>query len=157
MLTVRRLHIEDARLITRVAVRRSEEIGVPMCIAVVDESGVLVSFERMDGAKVTSVSIAIDKAFTAAGARNDTAFYGDESNPNSPTWRINGSNGGRFSTIGGGVPVAIDGSVVGGIGISSGSALQDVEVAKAALEGFLSEADRPRTGGNHRPPSSTAK
>jgi uncharacterized protein GlcG (DUF336 family) len=140
MRTKRCLDMEDARCLLDGARRRSEEIGVPMCVAVVDESGVLVAFERMDGGKVSSVSIAIDKAWTAACARNETRFYGDEANPKSPTWRIKGTNEGRFTVIGGGVPLTSDGEVVGGIGVSSGTAEQDEDVAHAAVQHFLDQA-----------------
>ncbi|MQA04941.1 MAG: heme-binding protein [Streptosporangiales bacterium] len=140
MLTTRRLDIADARCILRGAAEHADRIGVPMCSAVVDDAGVLIAFERLDGGKVSSVAIAIDKAFTAAAARNTTAFYGDDANPNSPGWRISGTNGGHFSTIGGGIPVVVDGAVVGGIGVSSGTATQDVEVAEAALDYFLRES-----------------
>jgi uncharacterized protein GlcG (DUF336 family) len=104
-----------------------------MCIAVTDESGTLTAFVREDGAKVTSVSIAIDKAFTAAGARNATTFYRDVSQPSGPAWGIKGTNDGRFSVIGGGQPVYDDGVVVGGIGISGGTATEDDDVAVAAV------------------------
>ena len=140
MLTVRRLDIADARCILQGAARHAEKIGVPMCTAVVDDAGVLLAFERLDGGKVSSVSIAIDKAYTAAAARNPTAFYSDGSNPGSPGWRIKGTDGGRFSTIGGGVPVLVNGAVVGGIGVSSGTAAQDIEVAEAARAHFLHES-----------------
>ena len=134
MRTVRCLDLEDARCLLEGAERRSREIDVPMCTAVVDGAGVLIAFERLDGGKVSSVSIAIDKAFTAAAARMPTAFYGDESQPNSPTWRIKGTNDGRFTVIGGGVPIIDGGTVVGGIGVSSGTAMQDMDVARAAIE-----------------------
>lgn len=143
MLTIRRLDIADARCLLRGAEQRSAEIGVPMCTAVADESGSLIAFERLDGGKVSSTSIAIDKAFTAAASRNSTTFYGDEANPASPTWRINGTNGGRFSTIGGGVPIAIDGVVVGGIGVSSGSQAQDIDVAESAVRYFMEQSGLP--------------
>jgi uncharacterized protein GlcG (DUF336 family) len=139
-LTTRSLDIEDARELIAGAAQRGEEIGVPMCIAVADAAGVLIAFERMDGGKMSSVSIAIDKAFTAAAARRETAFYGDAENPNSPAWRIHGTNGGRFSTIGGGMPIVIDGQVVGGIGVSSGSQAQDVDVATAGVTHYLETA-----------------
>jgi uncharacterized protein GlcG (DUF336 family) len=147
MRSKRCLDIEDARHLLEGARRRAEEIGVPMCTAVVDESGVLIAFERMDGGKVSSVSIAIDKAWTAACARNETKFYGDETNPKSPTWRIKGTNDGRFNVIGGGVPLTADGEVVGGVGVSSGTALQDEDVAHAAVQHYLEQAaaaGRPR-------------
>ena len=54
---------------------RSREIGVPMCIAVTDESGHLIKFERMNGGKISSISIAMDKASTAAVARKGTHEY----------------------------------------------------------------------------------
>ncbi len=121
MLTKRSLDAQDARALLAAAARRAEEIGVPMCMAVTDAAGVkLIAFERMDSGKVSSVAIAIDKAFTAAAARRD-GLLGDADDPNSPAWRIHGTNGGRFSTIGGSIPLVVDEKVVGGIGVSSGS------------------------------------
>ncbi len=134
MQTIRRLGVEDAEQLILGARARAAEIGVPMCIAVVDESGTLISFLREDGAKITSVPLAIDKAFTAAGARNHTTFYGRVSQPDGPAWGIAHSNGGRFSPIGGGVHVLEDGVVVGGIGISGGTAHEDHDVAIAVVE-----------------------
>lgn len=133
MQTIRRLGVEDAEILIAGARRHAAAIGVPMCIAVVDESGTLVQFVREDGAKVTSVPIAIDKAFTAAGARNHTTFYGKVSQPGGAAWGIDKTNGGRFTAIGGGVHVLEDGVVVGGIGVSGGTAHEDQEVAMAAL------------------------
>jgi len=138
--TVRRLDIGDARALLAAARARADEIGVPMCTAVVDESGVLLAFERMDGGKVSSVSIAVDKAFTAACARNATAFYGEASQPGKPAWGIAYTNGGRFNVIGGGQPLVADGEVVGGIGVSSGTAAQDDDVAQAAVASFSGSA-----------------
>lgn len=134
MLTIPRIDLDEARRLVEAATVRSTEIGVPMCIAVVDESGYLVAFDRMDGAKITSVSIAIDKAFTAAGARNPTSFYGEVSQPAAPSWGINQTNGGRFCVIAGGLPVVADGAVIGGIGLSGGTAKQDEEVAAYAVD-----------------------
>jgi uncharacterized protein GlcG (DUF336 family) len=111
-----------------------------MCIAVADESGNLIAFVREDGAKVTSISIAIDKAFTAAGARNHTSFYAKVSQPGGPAWGIDGSNGGRFTAIGGGVHILEGETVVGGIGISGGTSHQDHEVAMAAVEALTATA-----------------
>jgi uncharacterized protein GlcG (DUF336 family) len=133
MQTIRRIGLEEAEALVAGARARSAELGVPMCIAVTDESGTLTAFVREDGAKVTSVPLAIDKAFTAAGARNHTTFYGRVSQPDGPAWGIAHSNGGRFSPIGGGVHILEDGVVVGGIGISGGTAHEDHDVAMAAV------------------------
>ena len=64
MLTIKRLSIEDAKILIDGARAKAIEIDIPMCIAVVDESGQLIAFERMNGGKVTSAIIAQDKAFT---------------------------------------------------------------------------------------------
>ncbi len=111
-----------------------------MCIAVVDESGNLIAFDRMDGAKITSISIAIDKAFTAGAARNPTSFYGAVSQPGAVSWGINQTNGGHFCVIAGGLPIVVNGVVVGGLGLSGGTAAQDEQVAAAALESFQPSA-----------------
>jgi uncharacterized protein GlcG (DUF336 family) len=136
MLEVTRLSIEDARILIDAAVAASDQIGIPMCIAVADESGNLLAFERMDGGKISSISIAIDKAFTGAAARKPTHVYNQLCQPGQPTFGIHITNGGHFSIIGGGFPVTLKGVVVGGIGISSGTANEDVQVAEAALEQF---------------------
>lgn len=136
MQTFRRLDLQDARGLVQQAVQKATEIGVPQCIAITDESGTLIAFDRMDGGKVSSVAIAIDKAFTAAVARNATSFYGNASQPGKPAWGINQTNGGRFCVIGGGLPIIVDDAVVGGIGVSSGTAAQDEVVAQAAVDWF---------------------
>tara|TARA_R110002124_G_scaffold144122_15_gene309080 strand:+ start:31329 stop:31754 length:426 start_codon:yes stop_codon:yes gene_type:complete len=137
MLTINRLDLADAELLIAGARSKAIEIGVPMCSAVTDESGQLIAFQRMDGGKVTSTTIAIDKAFTAAGARRATHDYGVASQPGAPAYGINSAIGGRLMVVGGGLPVTVAGEVVGGIGISSGTPQQDRECAEAGLAHFL--------------------
>lgn len=139
MITVTRLDSADARILIDGARARATEIGVPMCIAITDESGNLIAFERMDGGKVTSSTIAIDKAFTAAGAKKATHEYGEVSQPGKPAYGIASAIGGRLMVVGGGLPVIVDGAVVGGIGISSGTPGQDQDVAQAGIDHFLSQ------------------
>ena len=140
MLTITRLDITDARVLIAGATARAAEIGVPMCIAITDESGQLVAFERMDGGKVTSTTIAIDKAFTAAAARKATHEYGTASQPGAPAYGIASAIGGRLMVVGGGLPVTVNGAVVGGIGVSSGAPAQDQDVAQAGIDAFLNRA-----------------
>lgn len=137
MLTVQRLDIADARILIAGARHQAEAIGVPMCIAITDESGQLIAFERMDGGKVTSTTIAIDKAFTAAAARKATHEYGESAQPGKPAHGIGSTIGGRLIVVGGGLPVVVEGQVVGGIGVSSGTPVQDREVAQAGIDAFL--------------------
>ena len=137
MKTLTRLDIEDARELISGAAAHAREIGVPMCIAVTDESGQLIAFARMEGGKVTSTTIAIDKAFTASAAKKATHDYGSASQPGSAAYGINSAIGGRLMVVGGGLPVVWNGDVVGGIGISSGSPAQDQAVAQAGIDAWL--------------------
>lgn len=139
MISVTRLDLADARLLLEGARAEADRIGVPMCIAIVDESGNLIAFERMEGGKVTSTTIAIDKAYTAAAAKRATHEYGQASQPGNPAYGINSAIGGRLMVVGGGLPVAVDGAVVGGIGVSSGTPAQDQQVAQAGIEHFLAQ------------------
>lgn len=137
MITIQRLDLNDARKMIAGGQAKAREIGVPMCIAIVDESGQLIAFERMEGGKVTSTTIAIDKAFTAAGAKKATHEYGAASQPGAPAYGIASAIGGRLMVVGGGLPVMVEGACVGGIGVSSGSPAQDQEVAQAGVDALL--------------------
>ncbi|WP_373085883.1 heme-binding protein [Sneathiella sp.] len=136
MLTINRLSHDDAKILLDGARQKSVEIGVPMCISVVDESGNLIAFERMDGGKITSITISNDKAFTAAAARKATHDYNAVCIPGNLAFGIHTEVGGRISTVGGGMPVVVAGEVVGGIGLSSGTPKQDMECAEAGLQNF---------------------
>ncbi|KAJ4289097.1 hypothetical protein N0V90_011439 [Kalmusia sp. IMI 367209] len=132
------LTLAGARTALAAAEKRAHEIGVPMNIAVVDSACHLLAFARMDGAKITSIDIAINKAFTAAGHRAPTSIYKDNVWPGGPAFGINNSNGGRFMTIAGGVPVVQDGVVVGAVGCSTGTPAQDEDVAGKGVAGVAS-------------------
>ena len=134
MKQVPKLTIEDAKLMMVAAEQKAVEIGVDMDIAIVDDGGNLVLFQRMDNAKITSISIAMDKAFTAGAARKSTRDYAAVSGPGQPAFGINSSNHGRFMIFAGGLPIIIDGHPVGGIGCSSGTPDQDEVVAQAGLD-----------------------
>jgi uncharacterized protein GlcG (DUF336 family) len=138
MKQVPRLTLDDAKLMLAAAEQKAREIGVDMDIAIVDDGGNLLMFQRMDNARVTSISIAIDKAFTAGAARKSTRAYGEVSGPGQPAFGINSSIQGRFMIFAGGLPIFIDDQPVGGIGCSSGSPDQDEEVARAGIDALLS-------------------
>ena len=112
---------------------KADELGVPMCIAVTDESSNLIAFERMNGAKIPSIAIAIDKSFTASGTRKGTHELAKASQPGQPVYGLESTLGGRMVIIAGGLPVVVDGEVVGGIGVSSGAPDQDLAVAEAGI------------------------
>jgi uncharacterized protein GlcG (DUF336 family) len=142
MLTIKRLDVDEAQMLIDGAAAKAREIGVSMCIAVTDESGHLIRFDRMNGGKLSSISIAIDKAATGAVARRGTHVYNQLCVPGNQTFGIHMTNSGHFSIIGGGLPVFVDGEIVGGIGLSSGTAEQDLVCAEAALRQFYVESGR---------------
>ncbi|WP_166257888.1 GlcG/HbpS family heme-binding protein [Marinobacter salicampi] len=139
MLTIKRLGLADARLLIEGAARKADEIGIPMCIAITDESGNLIAFERMDGGKITSVTIAQDKSFTASAAKKATHDYNAANVPGSLAFGIHTEVGCRISSVGGGLPVIVEGEVVGGIGISSGTPQQDMDCAQAGIDYFMNQ------------------
>ena len=137
MLTITRIEQSEAQILIAGAREKAKEIGIPMCIAITDESGNLVAFERMDGGKITSITIAIDKSFTASAAKKATQGYGDISNSGGVTHGINSAIGGRLMVVGGGLPVEVNGDVVVGIGLSSGTPAQDIECAQAGIDKLM--------------------
>lgn len=137
MLELSRLSLLDARKLIAGAAAHSEKIGVPMCIAISDESGNLIAFERMDGAKILSVTLANDKAMTAAISKRGTHEYNEASHPGNLTFGIYTCLDGRFCIVGGGLPVFAGDQVVGGIGCSGGPPDQDMACAQAGLDHFL--------------------
>ncbi len=136
MLSIKRLSLAEAQKLIKGAKKKAKKIGVPMCVSVTDESGNLIAFERMDGAKVLSVQLSADKAFTAAVSRRPTHEYNELCQPGSLVFGIHTSSGGRFSIVGGGYPVFSGKTVIGGIGLSGGAAEEDMRCAEAAIKHF---------------------
>jgi uncharacterized protein GlcG (DUF336 family) len=145
-----RLTLRGARLIMAAAARKAYSMRVPMDIAVVDDAGHLLVFNRMDGAKLSSVDIAICKAWTAACARRATHEYAEIAGPGKPAFGVHTSNQGRFMIVGGGLPILFEGQIVGGIGCSSGTVQQDREVAMAGVQAISRPAAPPRAARRRR-------
>ena len=142
MISVKRLSIEDARILIEGAREKSAEIGLPMCIAVTDDSGNLIAFERMNGGKAHSIVVAQDKEFTAGAARKAKHEYNAANTPGNLAFGIHTEHGGKISTVGGGLPVIVDGECLGGIGASSGTPQQDMEVSQAGIDHFLATLNK---------------
>ena len=126
-----KLTAEGARAVLSAAQRRADEIRCPMNIAIVDDGAHLLLFERMDGAKPSSIAIALVKAQAAAMRRSPTGPpQGQQINvPLALGLAIAGPS--EQTPIRGGVPLVVDGQVVGAIGVSAGSEEQDLDVAQA--------------------------
>ncbi len=124
---------ELAHQIIAAAEAKATEIGVPMVVAVCDESGVLKAFSRMDGAALLSVQVAQDKAHTAVGFSMPTDAWHPFIKDDPPL--AAGAVGGidRLVIFGGGYPIKIGEQIVGAVGVSGGHYSQDMEVAQAGL------------------------
>jgi len=122
----------DSALALAIAARdAATKIGLSLAIAVTDEGGHLIAFERADATPFLAAEVAIDKAWTAASFGLDTMVW-NQIVAQPATAPL--ANHPRVMAVGGGVPIVLDGRVVGGIGISGGTAQQDHDVAAAALK-----------------------
>jgi len=122
-----------AHRIIAAAEAKASEMGHPFVIAVVDESGVLKAFSRMDGAALVAVQVAQDKAYTAIGFGLPTDAWYDFIKDDPPLALGAPAAIDRLVVFGGGYPIVIDGKIAGGIGVSGGHYTQDMDVAKAGL------------------------
>jgi len=128
------VNLEQARKAVVAADAESRKQGLPMAIAIVDTAGQLVLFERMDNTQTASVAVAQDKAVSAAMYRRPTKAFQDALAAGGAGLRILTLRG--ASAVEGGLPIVVDGKIIGAIGVSGGSAEQDGVIAKAGLDGM---------------------
>jgi uncharacterized protein GlcG (DUF336 family) len=127
------VHWEAAAAAVAASARWAEEAGIKVNVAVVDTGGNLIAFLRMPGAFLHSIEIAIDKAYTAAGFGLPTAAWTEALATHSPAVRSGIPLRPRMVCFGGGFPLRHDGRLIGGIGVSGGSELEDETCARAGL------------------------
>lgn len=130
-----RLTLEGARAILAAAEKKAREIKVPQNIAVVDDGGHLLAFARMDGAKLSSIDVALTKAQAAALRRSPTGPSPASGEPNVfLSLGLPLATDGKLTCIRGGLPLFVDGQCVGGVGVSAGTEDEDVQVAQAGVD-----------------------
>ena len=127
------VHWEAAAAAVAAAARWAEEASIKVNVAVVDAGGNLAAFLRMPGAFLHSIDIAIDKAYTAAGFGLPTAAWTEALATHSPAVRQGIPMRPRMVCFGGGLPLRHEGRVIGGIGVSGGSEIEDEACARAGL------------------------
>jgi glc operon protein GlcG len=119
--------VEQAQKVAEAAMAKAKEIGVPNAVAVVEPTGDLVYFAKMDGAPYSAIQLAQQKAAAAARYRRPTkAFYDGLEAGHLFFLTFPGVAGAP-----GGVPIVIDGKLVGAIGVSGGNGEQDAQVSGA--------------------------
>ena len=123
-----RLTNDGAMKILDAAMAKAAEMGVPQCISVVDAGGHLLAFSRMDGAFVLSIDSSLMKAMTAASYGEPTGHI-----PEGVDLKLAIATQGKRVNLPGGLPIVVDGHLVGGIGVGSGAGHEDLEVANAGL------------------------
>ncbi|WP_338524103.1 heme-binding protein [Pseudomonas batumici] len=129
-ITTTQLNLNAAYELLAQARRACAERGFAATIAITDAGGHLRVFERADNAPFLTVSVAIDKAWTAASFGMSTSQWNQYMAE--PTVAPLAQHP-RLTPVGGGAPIIIDGQIAGGIGISGGSSVQDHEAAEEAL------------------------
>ncbi len=118
------------------AVRKAEELGCKQNVAVVDDGGNLTVFGRMDGAPILGVEGCQRKAFTALFGVGTQELYSAIKDDQSLVVGL--SHFARATMVGGGLPIVVDGTVIGGIGVGGGTVEEDVACAQAGLTEFES-------------------
>jgi glc operon protein GlcG len=136
-----RLTLAGARAMIAAAQAKARTMELKVNIAVVDDGGHLLAFERMDGARPASGYTAMTKATTAATFRQPTGPL--PAGATEPDVLLNLSlqnaaqaSGGKLTTLKGGIPVEVNGQVIGGIGVGGGTGEQDAEIARAGSQGL---------------------
>lgn len=124
--------LADAKRVIAAGQDKATAIKKAMNIAVVDEGGNLLAFQRMDAAWLGSIDIAINKAYTSRAFEIATKDLSELSQPDGQFFGIHASNHGRVVIFAGGIPLKRGGKVIGAVGVSGGMGKEDQAVAEAA-------------------------
>jgi uncharacterized protein GlcG (DUF336 family) len=128
---------EQAHKAVAAALAEARKINVPMAVTVVDNAGQLVVFDRMDNTQTGSIAVSQDKAMSAAMFRRPTKAFQDGLAAGGAGLRLLTLRG--ANAVEGGIPLVVDGKIIGGIGVSGGSAEQDGGVAKAGADALAAK------------------
>ncbi len=130
------LTLAAARAIIAAVQAEARAMEVAMTCAVVDSGDQLVAFERMDAADLVGVVLARDKAYTALLNRMPTRDLGPIVQPGTEFYGYDSIAGGRTIVFAGGMPLEVDGVLVGAVGVSGGDAAQDQRAVDAGVAAF---------------------
>ncbi len=126
------INLEAAKKVIAAAQTEARKNNWPVAIAVVDNHGFLVAYEKMDNTQTASVQVAVDKGVSAAMYRRPTKVFQDAVAGGGAGMRVLNLRG--ASTVEGGLPIIVGGKLVGGVGVSGVNADQDGVVAKAGAD-----------------------
>jgi len=132
--TVPAIDYQDAKRVVDAIVEKALQLQKAVVIAVADAHGELIAFARMDGAPLSSILVAANKAYTAARERKPTKDIGEKMRDPVKGFDIAFYGDSRFVGWGGGIPIRKNGEVVGAIGVSGLSSAEDIALATVGLE-----------------------
>jgi len=124
--------LETAKKVAAPALAEAEKNHWAMAVAIVDTSGNLVYYEKMDNTQLGSANVAIDKARTAALFKRPSKAFEDAVTNAPGGARVLSLRG--VTAIEGGIPLVLDGKIVGAIGVSGGTSAQDGQCARAGAD-----------------------
>ena len=132
-----------AEILIQVGKRSADAAGIPMCIAVVDAGGHLLAFARNDNARLANIQMAITKAVSAVTRRRATAeeLTIRKDDPTHPIRTALAAGTDRVTSLSGGLPIFVEGQLVGGIGVSGGRGNEDIDVALAAITSLRADTN----------------
>jgi len=107
---------------------------VPVAVTVIDIHGNVILVHRMPGAPAFSLDLSERKAYTSALVGMRTADLVPLVQPGAELYPLLAVSGGRYSAMGGGVPLVSEGQVIAGVGVSGGSTEQDIDIVEAAMK-----------------------
>lgn len=134
MRNVPAIDYSEAKKIVDLIVEKAAQLQKSVVVAVADSHGELIAFARMDGAPISSIRVAANKAWTAARERKPTKEIGEKVRHPEKGHDIAYYGDPRFVGWGGGIPIWKDGVVAGAVAVSGLSSGEDIELAALALE-----------------------
>ena len=126
------LTLDDAEAVVAAARAKAVEIAVPMAVTVIDHAGQTIAFIKMDGSPLMAEPMAKGKAYTAVGMGQPTSMW-EDAGAASPSFAGSITAIPGFTPFGGGLPILVDGTLVGAIGVSGGTTEDDINVATAGV------------------------
>lgn len=128
------ISVEDAKKAAALSLAEAKKNNWAVAVAVVDPSGNLVYYEKMDNTQLGSANVSVDKARSAALFKRPTKAFQDALAAGGEGLRLLRLQG--ATPIEGGIPLLADGKIVGAIGVSGATSAQDAQCAKAGADAF---------------------
>jgi len=128
------ISLEQAKKIMAGAEAEAKKNSWNVCMVVLDSGGNIVMVQRMDGAQFGSIEVAREKAYSAVAFRRPTKAFDDalaQGGSNLRILRLPGA-----SPLEGGIPIVVDGKLIGGVGVAGVQATQDAQIGRAGIDGL---------------------